>query len=175
MSHRTVRWDDKTIETGDDVMCVMYMSSSRIFPLSRYSICVKLEKQKFLPSCLVFVHSWHLFLVFIPDILAGSCWNKKFISFQKSNLLKLKRRIVHTVTFCSTNILILWRLSNLLPCFYGFIISGAETDQSQTDRDLVQTREVRGITNKSLIFSKHYWRQWLRIVSWRRFWTEGRS
>ena len=91
----TVQWDGMTRQLRRvDVMCVMYMSSSRIFPLSRYSICDKLEKQKFLPSCLVFVHSWHLFLVFIPDILAGSCWNKKFISFQKSDLLKLKRRIV---------------------------------------------------------------------------------
>ena len=69
---------------------------------------VEIFKLCYVRNTKVFLHSWHLFLVFVPDILASV--ENKFISFQKSNLLKLERRIVQKRDIKTTNILILWRL-----------------------------------------------------------------
>ena len=104
---------------------VLY-SYLRMWRYSNCAICsFILERQRLdVGAEILFIRD--TYFSFVPDILAHSCWNKKFISFQKSNLLKLRRRIVQNRDVNSTNILILWRVvSNLLRCFYGFRISGA--------------------------------------------------
>ena len=117
---------------------------------------------------------WVLFLTF------SLLLKLSLFLFRNLILLKLKRRIVPNRDENSTNILILWRLSNLRPCFYGFIISGATRSiqdiSSSVRRERLEVNtDIRNYRNISLIFSKHYCRQWLQTVSWRQFWTEGKN